>query len=100
MNLIDELIALRAGLEEQSSTKRCVFEQTLIIDRVIRMVSRRIKLKFSCGQCRAFERVKGEDQGMGICRLNNFMTEVHETNDWCVEGIKLNEEGLDNYNTR
>lgn len=93
MKFIEQLLALKDELEGQSSTKRCVFEQVLLLERVIRMAKRDIRDGFRCENCVAWERnpPDSEDPGWGICRINSNLNPTQDI-DWCIEGIGITEE--------
>lgn len=92
MNLLTELTALKEKLENESSTKRCIFEQLIIVERMIRIVKKANK-DFFCGCCVCFERDK-DDPAFGICRYTNDFYMVNEK-DWCLRGLKASaDEGI------
>lgn len=93
MNFIDQLLALKDEMEGQSSTKRCLFEQVLLLERVIRMAKKDIRDGFRCENCVAWERNPpgSEDRDWGVCHTDSQLNSTME-NDWCIAGIRLTEE--------
>lgn len=90
MNILEQLTALRDKLGDKTSTQRCLTEQLVLLERIIKMVNT-AKMSFSCDKCVLWERSKGQEEDWGICRLNNAMPMTHE-NDWCYEGKKVTDE--------
>lgn len=95
MTLVDRLLALKDRLEGQSSTRHCLFEKILLLNKVIEMAKRDVRGKFTCVDCLLWERNPTEDcddddTAWGRCRLNNEFIETVE-GDWCYAGLKVTE---------
>ena len=92
MTILSELATLREKLMNESSTKRCIFEQLIIVEKMIKMVTKSLKNDFCCANCPVWERDKGSEPGWGMCCYDNTLPETFEQH-WCYKGLRLLDEG-------